>query len=106
MQVQQEFYVNDFKLGKDCRIVKRMQPQNLYNIQLFGNVLHDDGEPYQQDDCTSQHNNIYEDEDEALLLHRNEIENILVDVEFDESSEHEIDVEDDKNNVTDDNDLN
>ena len=49
MQVQQEFYVNDFKLGKDCRIVKRMQPQNLYNIQLSANVLHDDGEPYQQE---------------------------------------------------------
>ena len=78
----------------------------MYNIQLFGNVLHDDGEPYQQDDCTSQHNNIYEDEDQPLLLRRNEIENILIDVEFDGSSEHEIVVEDDNNNVIDDEDLN
>ena len=91
-QVQQVFYVNDLKLGKDWRVVQRTQPRNLYNIQLSINVLHDDGEPYQQDDCTSQHNNIYEDEDQPLLLRRNETENILIDVEFDGSSEHEIDV--------------
>ena len=62
----------------------------------MGNVLHDDGEPYQQDECTSQRNNIYEEE----------TENIPVDVEIDGSSEHEIDVEDDNNNVTNDEDLN
>lgn len=39
-QVQQVFYVIDIKSGKDWRVIERMQPWNLYNIQLPTNILH------------------------------------------------------------------
>ena len=77
----------------------------MYNIQLLSNVLPDDVESYQQEECTSQNNNIVEDDVVGLLLHRNETRNICVNVEFEGSTEDDIDVEDDNNDVTDDDDL-
>ena len=68
-------------------------------------VLRDDWEPYQQEECTSQNNNFIEDDIAGLLLHRNGVENICVNVKFEGSTEDDIDVEDDNNDVTDDDDL-
>ena len=104
-QVQQVFYVNDLKLGKEWRVVQRSQPRNLYNIELRSNELPDDVDPYQQAECTSQINDIVEDDVAGLLLHRNDTGNLCVNVELEGSTEDDIDVEDDNNDVEDDDDL-
>ena len=83
-QPQQVFYVNDLKLGKDWRVVERLQSRNIYDAHFLTESLQSGGDPYQQQACCTPSNSLETENDELGLLHRREEENLLVDVEVDE----------------------
>ena len=99
-QVQQVFYANDIKLGKDWRVVQRMQPWNIYHVHLPSNVLQNDDEPFQDEECPTIHN-MFEETDHIELLHREATENILVDVEVANNEPNSPSLIEDDNNVDD-----
>ena len=83
-QAQQVFYVNDLKLGKDWRVVERLQSRNIYDAHFLTETLQSGGDPYQQQACCTPSNSLETENDELGLLHRREEDNLLVDVEVDE----------------------
>ena len=82
-QAQQVFYVNDLKLGKDWRVVERLQSRNIYDAHFPTESLQSGGDPYQQQACCTPSNSLEIENDELGLLHRREEENLLVDVDVD-----------------------
>ena len=55
-QAQQVFYVNDLKLGKDWRVVERLQVRHIYDVHFPTEPLQADAEPYQQQACCTLNN--------------------------------------------------
>ena len=82
-QPQQVFYVNDLKLGKDWRVVERLQSRHIYDVHFPTEPLQADAEPYQQQACCTPSNTLETEIDDLGLLHRREEENELVDVDVD-----------------------
>ena len=99
-QVQQVFYVNDIKLGKDWRVAQRMQPRNIYHVHLPSDVLQNEDEPFQDKECSTIHN-MFEETDHIELLHREATEHILVDVEVANNEPNSPSLIEDDNNVDD-----
>ena len=77
------FYVNDLKLGKDWRVVERLQSRNIYDVHFPTEALQSDAEPYQQQACYTPNHTLEAENDDLRLLHMHEKENILVDVDVD-----------------------
>ena len=75
------YYVTNIKLGKNWRIVQRMQPRNIYDVHLPPDVLQSDAEPYQEEECYTHNICLETKNDNFSLLNRGDNDNILVDVE-------------------------
>ena len=82
-QAQQVFYVSDIKLGKDWRVVEKIQSRNIYNGQYEHGESSSNAAAYQQEECPTCSINNPVHSDHTGILHRREEENILVDVNVD-----------------------